>query len=441
MESSVKNGVYYYKGLPDDLDKLTKYEAIKNIINPPLSDDQSIDLLKALCFKRFAACYATGLGKTYLAAAYVTALRNKDRKTKILLFIKKSQEEETPKKISSISGLRCKFFDASHSRFVTNDDIDSNDIIMMTHDTLNSAEHMRKLLVVIHRFTGMIIDEAHLLSNIEGAGSAFMLYCISHEMEYVLSLTATPVTTDIEQLARVLKVIAPDDVANFKKIGSEMKRFGLGALPHELLDLFIFRDRPFNNHKGLYYFIEPMIQQIGVDGKDLFLTTKGDGATKQIKFLSKLIKDRQPLRGLIYCNLKVNQKFVKESLLSNGIRCEIINGETKPNERTRILAEFKDTKYDVIIMNLKEALDMDCDFVIFWEFTPHIKQVIGRAERGLNPKPLDVIWIFTLQTGEYDYFIRNVYNISQEVQEILGIDFKEVINAKMIKYRGEERNG
>ena len=436
MEFNIKNGVYYYKGLPDDLDKLTKYEAIKDIINPPLSDDQSIDLLKALCFKRFAACYATGLGKTYLASAYVTALKNKDRKSKILLFVKKSQEEETPKKISSISGLKCKFFDASHSKFVTNDDIDNSDIIMMTHDTLNSAEHMKKLLVVINRFTGIIIDEAHLLSNIEGAGSAFMLYCLSHEVEYVLSLTATPVTTDIEQLARVLKVIAPDDVANFKKIGSEMKRFGLGALPHELLDLFIFRDRPFNNHRGLYYFIEPMEHQIGADGKDLFLVTKGDGATKQANFLVKLIKERQPLRGLIYCNWKVNQKYLKEFLLKSGIRCEVINGDTLAKDRTRIITNFKNSMYDVLITNLKEALDMDCDFVTFWEFTPHIKQVIGRAERGLNPKPLDVIWIFTLLTGEYDYFIRNVYNISQEVQEILGIDFAEVISAKMIKYKG-----
>ena len=44
------NGVYYYKGLLDDLDKLTKFDAIKNLINPPLSDDQSIDLLRDLWY-------------------------------------------------------------------------------------------------------------------------------------------------------------------------------------------------------------------------------------------------------------------------------------------------------------------------------------------------------------------------------------------------------
>ena len=36
------------------------------------------------------------------------------------------------------------------------------------------------------------------------------------------------------------------------------------------------------------------------------------------------------------------------------------------------------------------------------------------------------MFLFTRDTDEYDYFYRNVYLISQAVQDILKIDFKEV---------------
>ena len=88
---------------------------------------------------------------------------------------------------------------------------------------------------------------------------------------------------------------------------------------------------------------------------------------------------------------------------------------------------------DAIITNTKESLDMDCNYVIFYEYTPHVSQVIGRAERGFNIKPLDIIWMFTDNTGEYDSFIRNQYNISQEIQEILGTDLRDVLRLKYNK--------
>lgn len=430
-EGFYKDGVYYYQGLPDDLDKLTKYDAIKDLISPPLSDDQSIDLLKALLFKRFAAFYATGLGKTYLATAYVRALKNKNPDSKIILFVKKSQEDETPSKISGISGLRCAFFDASKKKFINEEVIENNDIIMMTHDTLNSEEHMSRLLLVIGKINGIIIDEAHLLSNLEGANSAFMLYAISHEVEYVLALTATPITTEIEQLTRILKIIAPADVDNFKKLGSELKRFGLGALPPELNDLFVIRDRIFNNHVGIAQYVEAMPHQVGADGKDLFVITKGPGAFSQANEVVNLVNERKPLRGIIYCNRKIIQGFLVDYLNTHGVVCGLVNGETSKSDRKEIINEFKSGGFDILVTNIKEALDMDCDYVIFYEFTPHIKQVIGRAERGLNPKPLDIIFLFTRNTGEVDSFNRNVFEISQEVQEILGIDFREITNMQV----------
>ncbi|MGL4950164.1 MAG: DEAD/DEAH box helicase [Anaeroplasmataceae bacterium] len=426
MESYIEDNVYLYKGLPDDLDRLESYEAIKDLITPPLEQGQSVDLLRALFIKRYALFYATGMGKTYISSAYMKALKNKNHNAKFLMIIKKNQEHETPKKISKISGLTCKVFTASKDKVPTINTLDSCDVLMLTHDSLNSIEHMKSLLFIMDRITAIVADEAHLLSNLEEASSSFMLYSLSKRAEYFLGLTATPITSNISQLPKVLKLVAPMYVTNHKQLGYDLKNYGLSALPKQLNDLFTIRDRTYNNHHGIAEFVESMPHQLNAKGKDLFVVTKGNGATKQADKLVELITVRKPEKGLVYVNRKDVYSFIEPYLKSKGIRCAKINGDTSSDDRNKILSDFKYNEYDVILTNIKEALDMDSSYVIFYEFTAHVKQMIGRAERGLNPKPLDVIFMFTKDTDEYDYFIRNVYEISQEVEDILGIDFREV---------------
>ena len=77
---------------------------------------------------------------------------------------------------------------------------------------------------------------------------------------------------------------------------------------------------------------------------------------------------------------------------------------------------------------------MDGDYVIFYELSVLIKQILGRVERGLTPKPIEILFMFTLCTGEFDYFERNIFDISQQIQEIFGIDCKEVYDVKNQQY-------
>lgn len=429
----IDKGVYYYQGLPDDLDKLKSYDAIKSIIEPPLTDEQSVDLLKALCFKRTAILYSTGLGKTYLATAFVKALMNKSRGMKTLMFVLKSQEDETPRKIRGISGLKTKMFTGETRPLLSLKDIRENDVIMMSHSTLTSIDHMDNLLAFIDKFDCLIIDEAHKLSNIETSRSGFMLYSIAYAFEYVLALTATPITTDLNQFARLMKIVVPSLVDNHRKLGSSMKRGGIGVMGSTLHDSFIIRERDISHHNGIADFISPMPHQIGAEGKDLFRITKGPGAFKQANRVYELITERKPGKGIIYANITEIREFLLEQLKSKGIKVEGIFGNTNKNDRLKILENFRNNKLDAIITNTKESLDMDCNYVIFYEYTPHVSQVIGRAERGFNIKPLDIIWMFTDNTGEYDSFIRNQYNISQEIQEILGTDLRDVLRLKYNK--------
>ena len=61
--------------------------------------------------------------------------------------------------------------------------------------------------------------------------------------------------------------------------------------------------------------------------------------------------------------------------------------------------------------------------------------MLGRAYRGLNPKTLNIDFIFTKHTAEMDYFMSNIYNRMILVQQIMGQDCSEIIQAaNEIKY-------
>lgn len=430
-----EDGVYLYQGLLDDLGKLTSLHAIKNIVNPPLYDFQCVDLLKALAVKRFCLVHDTGLGKTIISSAYLKALKNIKLNFKALVIIKKSQEVETPKKIHKFCSISGTVLTASKSDLPTPGIIDRNDIIYVTHDFLSSPQHMLRLGMYIDEFCAIVADEIHLLSNFEEASSASMLLALSNRVEYFLGLTATPITTNVEQFARLLKIICPNEVDNFKKLGSSLKRYGLTSMPSRLADLFSIRKRELKNHKTILQFIEPEFHQIGAKGKDLFITTKGFGATIQMDTLVDNIKSRRPLRGLVYVNRTAIFKSLSERLDESGIKFNCISGKinNKPQDRDRVSKEFKNGEYDVLLTNAKEALDLDCDYIIFYEFTVHVKQFIGRGERGISLKPLEVIFMFTDNTDEYDYFNRNIYEISQEIQELLDLDYDDVLSYNKIE--------
>ena len=166
----------------------------------------------------------------------------------------------------------------------------------------------------------------------------------------------------------------------------------------------------------------------------MFIITKGDGATNQINSLIKEIKDRKNKRGVVYVWRRDIQDFVVKELKENGIKCELINGKTTSKNRTEILENYRNDTIQVIVTNIKEALDMDGDYVIFYELSVLIKQILGRVERGLTPKPIEILFMFTLCTGEFDYFERNIFDISQQIQEIFGIDCKEVYDVKNQQY-------
>lgn len=421
------HGILYYKGLPDDLEDLDVYEPFKRLTTPPLSDNQSADVLKAVAFKRFCAFYDTGLGKTYLAGGFMRAVKNAIPNAKFLFVIRSYQASQTPRVIQNITGLRTVVFTGESSKRPTSLTLDVADVVFITAEFLNNVDHLLALNTLMDDIIGVVADEIHLFSNLLDASSSFALLCISKRVEYFLGLTATPVTTDVHQFSRILHIMNPWVFDNITKIHKEVSVYGVYGLPPAMQDCFVIRRRP-KRRQGIILLVKPLLHQVDARGIDLFVTTKGPGAYNQLEALVGEIISHRPDRGIVYVNRKEVYKFLEEELPKYGIRFAILNGD-KPKtikEQDRILEDYMNDKYDVILTNKSVSLDMDGQFVIFYELTSSVTQFAGRVERGLETKPFSITYIITDHTDEKEYFYRNVVKISQSLEYLFGADLSEI---------------
>lgn len=427
---------YTYKGLLDDIDKLESYEAIADITSPSLRDYQSKDLLHALAVKSFVCMYDTGMGKTFVAAGFMKALKNAKEGDKFLVFTTNAFSESFGTEVSKITGLRCICYTESPSYVLSPIELEKNDVVIMTHGCLNVVEHMTALSMYLNEFSAVVIDELHLVSNFNESKRGSMLHSIMSRFEYKLGLTATPITTDEQQLAKALHLINSDAVPDWKKLTLDIKKFGASMIDSKLEDLFIVRQRSHNNHKGYLMEVEALPHQKKSSGEGMFYTTKGYGATNNHEAVKKIIDIHKDFghRGLIYSNLKEVQSALSEALTSYGISNVIINGDMTRTKKNELASKHLNGEFDVVITNISEAIDLTSDYVIFYEFTSHVSQVIGRAERTLESKNLNIYIMVTKDTGEMDYFYRNVYCKCQIVEDLLDIDLSEITKFKKGSY-------
>lgn len=93
-----------------------------------------------------------------------------------------------------------------------------------------------------------------------------------------------------------------------------------------------------------------------------------------------------------------------------------------------MLDSFAKREVDVLITSVSESLNIDADTVIFYEFTTKIKQVMGRAHRGLYGKELELVFIVTKDTAEVEFFDKYIYRRSITLQRLLQKDYSEFIS-------------
>lgn len=419
--------------LEQKLTRMHSFEAIKFVLDGiELHDLQCIDVMKMLYSKKAIVSYTTGLGKTVLAAAVMRLLWNEDPSRKFIFLGKHDQLTQTPKKLESMCGRNVIATDASSDglKRLEKDRFLEYSVLFLTHEALVKDNFMNTLFKNRSEYCGVFIDEAHGLCNVGYARSASVLAGMCRQFEYCYALTATPITTSVKQMAELAHTVDMKRFPDSCRLARDLTRgkFGIEEAPC----FFINRDREeFGSkaqYRGIVEFVDPLpTQKIACGGNSLFAVCKGKGAYPQAHALVKLLLQRRKQKGLVYVNQHSVREWILPFLEEAGIRYECINGMTPMAKRAEIEQEFNTgNSLDVVITSVTTALDLDCDFVIFYEFTVDVKQMIGRAHRGLGDKVLDVIFVVTDDSGEIDYFYNNIFAISETIREILGKDYTEL---------------
>ena len=424
-------------GLEEEICSLTSYEAIENILTcDKLISLQAVDVLKMLYRKSSIVMYDTGMGKTYLAAAVIAMLRNEDPSRKFIMLVKKGQLIQTPKKLEKNIGvsvlatgadaksLQKNFYSGAYKNY---------DVFMITHDCLENRKFMGELFKVRKEYSGLIIDEAHNLNNFIAASSASMLRGMCNSFEYRYALTATPITSDVAQAARLAYMLDSETYPDPKKLFYDLRsgRFSIEEDPC----FFISRSRAdfgiVSDVRGYPYFVDAQANQVNASGADMFVVCKGEGAVNQAKALVQFIKERPGQKGLVFINQHAIRNWVTPFLDKAGIRYDCINGYTSKEDKERIMTQFNELdELDVVITSVTEAIDLDCNWVMFYEFTLNIAQMIGRAYRGLYDKVLEVYFMFTKDTGEFNYFMDKIYARSELIRKVIGKSYTAVFDVK-----------
>lgn len=398
---------------------------LENILpDTELPEFQNIGIREVLINKKMCLSFDTGTGKTFTYAGIARALLNANPEGKHILVIVNDSIEQVPKDVSNLTEVAVEAFDGSYEscgrlRFFWK----RTSILCLTLEAFQQMEIVEFLFKHLMEVESLVIDEAHHCSNWNVSDTAFMIRSFARWIPYVVELTATPMTRESKQYYRLMNLMDRD-----MSIHRDETYLG------KYVDRYMTVNRGDYEIKGEYIptlvTVEPLVEQMKHQKGIVFRTIKGTGATPQIAALVNVIKTRLAAgkRCIIYLHYHDTRHWVEQNFAEHGISFVSLHGRiTKRAERRAILDEFREQRVDVLITSVTESLNIDADVVIFYEFTTAVKQVIGRAHRGLEGKILEIVFLITRNTDEVEYFMQYIYQRSLTIQKLLSKDYSELI--------------
>lgn len=419
--------------LEQELTELKSFDAGNDLLaRVTLHPSQIVDALKMLYSKRAILRYDTGTGKTLVASAVIKMLYREDSSRRFLMFIKKDQCIQTPRKMTGYLNLPVISSCAADSdvrNIILSGKYLDYPVVLLTYECLHSQPVMKDLFKNRSRFCCVLLDEAHTVNNVGYAKSADMMAALVSQFEYCFALTATPFLTNPLQFAKLACIVDPQRFSNYNRLGRSLSK---GTFKIEDAPLFFINRTAeemgrHSRYCGHVVWVEAMPhQKVETGGDPLMQLCKGEGAVNQVKSLINVIKAMEGKLGLVYIRQHAVREWVIKYFNEAGIRYECINGHVV-KERPQILERFNEKRdLDVLITSVTTAIDADCDYVCFYEFTVELKQMIGRADRGLDSKRVDIFYFLTRDSSEVDYFREKIIARSELAREILGVSIQEV---------------
>lgn len=403
----------------------SELQCIENII-PGLEvfKFQNIGLQEALFNKKMLLAFDTGTGKTFTYALFARALLNRDPEKKHVFIIIHDSLDQAVKDVRNLVCAPAAAFSGAAGELSKLQKMWNRlSVIIMTYECFRDMDTVIFLYNNLTQIESITIDEAHHASNWDESDTAFMIRSVCHYVPYVVGLTATPMTSRRRQFYQLLNTIdrslSPYRDENFTGKYSE-HYFPVNRGDYDIK----------GNYRATLALVTPQANQIGQIKGIISKVIKGTGAVPQVEALLRITEDRlhKGKSVIIYVNYHDSRRWVEKHLEMHNISFVSLHGKvTKMEERRRVLEDFKSRRVDVLVTSVSESLNIDADVVIFYEFTTKLKQVMGRAHRGLDAKELELVFLITKDTMEVDFFMKYIYERSLTIQRILRKDYKEFI--------------
>lgn len=368
--------------------------------------------------------FDTGTGKTFSYAGIVRGLINANPEKKHLLIIINDSIPQVPNDVRRLTKLSVESFDGTAEsigrlRFFW----DRTSIFCLTIEALMSFSIVKFLFDKLPEIESVTIDEAHHMSNWDHSDTAFMLRALVKLVPYVVELSATPVTRVSKQYYRLMNLLD-------RNMSPHRDETYLG----KYVDRYMPVNREDYEIKGNYVpkliVVQPTLDQMQEQHGIVFRHLKGTGAVPQVEALCDFVQDRlaQGKRVIVYVHYHDTRNWVEFNFNGRSIGFTSVHGRLRTKaDKTVAIDRFKNGDVDVLITSVTESLNIEADVVVFYEFTTSVKQVIGRAHRGLEGKTLEIAFIITKDTDEVDYFLKYIYERSLLIQKLLCKDYSELI--------------
>lgn len=433
--------------------------SLRNILDGiTLADFQTGVLAWAFANRKMMISLDTGLGKTLISAGIIRLVTEPGswlficQLNSIAQTYRKFQELIPEKRILCATAAEDSLLPVIRS------DPRNVDIYILSYEAFRDINCNNWILNNLKKFVGFITDESHNVANTRSTIRDFMYLLWQKDFSYKYCLTATPLRVNPEQFLNQMAMIDPELVPDPKMLlrkytvydSTTKKVIGYKYLD-ELHDImkprYINKCREELGIRGNYNPIFVPVKNMDIPEEahlpDSPKIQKADPHGLPIQALKKLILNYklEGKRGIVYANLNRYKSLIMDSL-SDYISIAEISGRVSMDSRSEIQKRFNNGELDCICLNATESLDLPCDYIIFYELTSLYKQVVGRGERGLSGKDLDICFLVITENYDLDFFFEHVYAKGVLLEQLCRKDVSELhdINNQIQNYLDEKQS-
>lgn len=416
------------------------------VLGTVLKPFQTKAIALGLYLKRLLISLDTGLGKTYCGAGLINMCVEKGKWIYVCPSVSINQMHTTLESLLFAKTVISSKADR-YSVITTLPQMFSADVIILSYEAICNPAINDYIFKMRNDMTGIILDESHTIANAGSYVNNIIESMLSNCFEYRYFLTATPLRVNAFQIINQIHMLDKELIPDPQQLTNSYSIYQDGVLVgyHDLDELSLILSSCYYSYTRADYSdlsgydVYPIICQ-GPSNKDLndvnvLKKIKSSIIYEPMQRLRKQVLDlvAKGKRGLIYANLSIYKDAIK-SMLSPEIKIDIIDGTTnQKNLTTHIQEEFNKGNLDVVIFNIA-SLNLSCDFIIIYEQSFDLKQLMGRGIRGFEEKILPVYFYIIDQSYDIKYFYNNVYSRLVLLEELAGKDIKEI---KVLKDRIE----